>query len=295
MSSLHAVEITAADGAVVPDATDAAQASGDGRSRQTPLVHRVYQRLLAQISGGEYAVDQKLPGEHELAAQFMVSRPVVRDALSRLREEGLIYSRRGAGSFVRMAPEPGASVGYAPVETIADIQRCYEFRLTIEPDHAYYAALRWNDDALEAIEAALALMRDATHAQIHREDADFAFHCAIAQSANNHYYLASMQALKDHISVGMKFHGATLMGPKSGLGGVLAEHAGIYEAIRARDGETARALMRRHPEGSRDRVRGRRSICRCNRWPAGQAMRARSRSQLPHQAKKASAERGRPK
>lgn len=254
MSSLRAVEITAADAATVPDGTDAAQASGDGRSRQTPLVHRVYQRLLAQISGGEYQIDQRLPGEHELAAQFLVSRPVVREALSRLREEGLIYSRRGAGSFVRMAPEESPALGYAPVETIADIQRCYEFRLTIEPDHAYYAALRWNDEALAAIDAALALMRDATRAQVHREDADFTFHCAIAQSANNHYYLASMQALKDHISVGMRFHGASLLGPKSGLGGVLAEHEGIFEAIRARDGETARTRMRQHLEGSRDRV-----------------------------------------
>ena len=54
MSSLRAVEITAADAATVPDGTDAAQASGDGRSRQTPLVHRVYQRLLAQIAGGMF-------------------------------------------------------------------------------------------------------------------------------------------------------------------------------------------------------------------------------------------------
>ena len=123
MSSLHAVEITAADAATVAGETDAAQASGDGRSRQTPLVHRVYQRLLAQISGGEYQIDQRLPGEHELAAQFLVSRPVVREALSRLREEGLIYSRRGAGSFVRMAPEESPALGYAPVETIAGNER----------------------------------------------------------------------------------------------------------------------------------------------------------------------------
>ena len=119
--------------------------SRGGRPGPTPLVQRVYQGLLAQISAGDYQPEQRLPGEHELAEQFLVSRPVVRDALSRLRDEGLIYSRRGAGSFVKARPgESRALVGYAPVETIADIQRCYEFRLSIEPDHAYYAALRWN-------------------------------------------------------------------------------------------------------------------------------------------------------
>ena len=39
---------------------------------------------------------------------------------------------------------------FAPVETIADIQRCYDFRLTLEPDHAYCAALRWNAAAPKA-------------------------------------------------------------------------------------------------------------------------------------------------
>lgn len=225
------------------------------QTRQTPLVTRVYQLLLSQISAGDFQPDERLPGENELAARFQVSRPVVREALKRLRADGLIYSRQGAGSFVRLTAEESQPVlGYAPVETIADIQRCYEFRLTIEPDHAYHAALRWNDAALEAIATALNLMADATRAHRHREDADYAFHAAIAEATNNHYYMSSMQALKDHISVGMKFHGVSLMGPRSGLSGVYEEHRGIFEAIRARDGETARMRMRLHLEGSRDRV-----------------------------------------
>ena len=140
------------------------------------------------------------------------------------------------------------------METIADIQRCYEFRLSIEPDHAYYAALRWNKSALDAIASALDLMQAATRAHRHREDADFAFHCAIAEAANNHYYLSSLQALKDHIAVGMKFHGTSLLGPQGGLAGVLDEHRSIFEAIRNRDADKARMAMRRHLEGSRDRV-----------------------------------------
>ena len=243
-------DIVVADGRLAND-----DVPGGGRPGPTPLVQRVYQGLLGQISAGDYQPEQRLPGEHELAERFLVSRPVVRDALSRLRDEGLIYSRRGAGSFVKARPaESRAVVGYAPVETIADVQRCYEFRLSIEPDHAYYAALRWNKQALDAIASALDLMQAATRAHRHREDADFTFHCAIAEAANNHYYLSSLQALKDHIAVGMKFHGASLLGPQDGLAGVLTEHRGIFEAIRSRDADRARMAMRRHLEGSRDRV-----------------------------------------
>ncbi|MBY6261228.1 FadR family transcriptional regulator [Azospirillum sp. 412522] len=246
-------------GGMASVASDAVSDGREGapllRTRQTPLVTRIYQLLLAQISAGDFQPDERLPGENELAARFQVSRPVVRDALKRLRNDGLIYSRQGAGSFVRVAAEESRpALGYAPVETIADIQRCYEFRLTIEPDHAYHAALRWNDAALDRIAAALNLMDDATRAHRHREDADYAFHTAIAEATNNHYYMSSMQALKDHISVGMKFHGVSLMGPSSGLTGVYDEHRGIFDAIRQRDGETARTRMRKHLEGSRDRV-----------------------------------------
>lgn len=224
---------------------------------RSPLVQNVFQALRARITAGQIGPDQKLPSEHELAATYLVSRPIVREALRQLRAERLIYSRRGAGSFVVANPKLAAvqpALGFAPVETIADIQRCYDFRLTIEPDHAYWAALRWDAQALEQIAAALELMRDATVAHLHREDADFAFHLAIAQATNNHYYVSSMTALKDHISVGMKIHGNSLAKAQAGLENVFTEHRGIYEMIRARDSERARELMHRHLEGSRDRV-----------------------------------------
>lgn len=214
---------------------------------------RVYQLLMTRISNGEYPPDHKLPSEKELSEQFDVSRPIVREALDRLRKEGLVYSRQGAGSFVRLRSEP-RSLGFPPVETIADIQRCYEFRLTIEPEAAYYAARRRNDAAIRAIAQVVDLLSTATDQQRHREDADFAFHLAVADASNNHYYSSAMLALRSHIAVGMKLHGLSLMGPGRGLEKVFAEHKRIYEAIRDGDAEMARDQMRQHLEGSRNRL-----------------------------------------
>lgn len=255
-------ELTTSDTGAEPGG-DRDDAGGGGRRGRSPLVERVLARLLAQIRSGDYVADQRLPGEMELAARFMVSRPIVREALQHLRDEGLVYSRRGSGTFVCAAPSapvPDTALGFAPVETIADIQRCYEFRISIEPDHAHWAALRWDEARLRAIATALDLMRDATRLHLHREDADFAFHCAIAEAANNHYYASSMQALKQHIGVGMKFHGLSVMGPNAALEGVFEEHRAIYEAIHNRDAAKAQALMRMHLEGSRDRVFGGRTL-----------------------------------
>ncbi|MCB4805583.1 FadR family transcriptional regulator [Methylobacterium brachiatum] len=221
--------------------------------RPTSLVDTVYRALLTGVADGTYAPNDRLPSEHDLAGQFRVSRPVVRSALDRLRREGTIVSRRGAGSFVRSA-EAKQVLGYAPVESIADIQRCYEFRLTIEPDAAFHAALRRDNSALRTIEAALDLLAAATRQEQHREDADFSFHHAITEASNNHYYAASLQALRSHVAVGMKIHGLSLLGPSSGLKGVLEEHEAIFRAIRDGEAEAARNSMAAHICTSRDRL-----------------------------------------
>lgn len=224
------------------------------KPRPTKLVDRVFEELRQRIQDGNYPPDTRLPGEHELASMLGVSRPIIRDALGRLRDQGIVYSRQGAGTFVQATVSPQAQLAYSPVKTIADIQRCYEFRLTIEPSAAYFAAQRRDEAAIKKIADALAELRDATSHQLHRTDADFMFHRAVTEAANNHYYTASMDALKPHIAVGMHLHGLSLMGPRLQLESVYAEHEKIYRAIAEGRADDAREAMRIHLEGSRDRL-----------------------------------------
>ena len=219
------------------------------------LADRVYHLLYSRISNGDYPANQKLPSEKALADEFGVSRPVLREALERLREQGLVHSRQGAGSYVREVRT--VPLGFARVETIADIQRCYEFRICIETMAARLAAGRRDEEALDEIATALSLMEGATNSQTHREDADFAFHLAVAKAANNQYFEASMRALREHIYVGMKLHGQSLMtdGARA-LRNVFGEHSAIFAAIRDGDGDTAAGLMHGHLAHSRDRLFG---------------------------------------
>lgn len=226
----------------------------ENRSRPL-LADKVYDLMHARINNGDYNVNEKLPAENELSAQFGVSRPVLRVALERLREQGLIYSRQGAGNFVRI--KKGNALGFAKVETIADIQRCYEFRLTIEVEAAGLAALRRNDAVLKDLKAALSMLSEATGSQLHREDADFAFHVAVAGGANNSYYVETLKALREHIHVGMKMHGESLMSDgAAALEDVLAEHHAIYDAIYTQDAPRAREVMFNHISHSRERLFG---------------------------------------
>lgn len=66
-----------------------------------PLYHQLASLLRERIERGEWGENERLPGEHELAAVCGVSRITTRRALDELEAAGLIRRQRGRGSFVR--------------------------------------------------------------------------------------------------------------------------------------------------------------------------------------------------
>lgn len=119
--------------------------------------------------------------------------------------------------------------GFGQMENLSDLQHCYDFRLTIEPEAAAIAATRRTPEALQKIKTALGLLRDTTNRQAHRAGADFMFHLAMAQASANPYFATAMEALEDHIAVGMRFHGLSLRSTSDGLQHVFVEHSGYWK------------------------------------------------------------------
>lgn len=74
--------------------------------RSPSLTEQVKTHLKEQIVGGEFA-DGRIPSEFDLAQELGVSRTTIRDALSRLENEGSVFRRQGAGTFVN---EPGLQI-----------------------------------------------------------------------------------------------------------------------------------------------------------------------------------------
>jgi GntR family transcriptional regulator len=70
-----------------------------------PAYRQIADRLRERILRGDFAPEEALPSESELMAEFAVSRPTVRSALSVLKNEGRVHGRQGRGVFVR-SPEP---------------------------------------------------------------------------------------------------------------------------------------------------------------------------------------------
>lgn len=71
------------------------------QSKNKPLYMIILEDLKARILNGEFKADQQLPTEVELAEQSGVSRITSKRALIELEREGLIYRKRGSGSYVK--------------------------------------------------------------------------------------------------------------------------------------------------------------------------------------------------
>jgi GntR family transcriptional regulator, transcriptional repressor for pyruvate dehydrogenase complex len=221
--------------------------------RPVKLADRVYEQILEQIVGGQYPEGARLPSEAQLALAFSVSRPIVRDALARLNADGVILSRHGSGSYVQRRPHREI-LHLAPIGGMADLMRCFEFRIALEGESAYLAAARRTDADLAAMATALAAF-DAVieRAQLGSEP-DIAFHNAIAAASRNKLFESTMETVAAHTFAGMNLSRKLTLRSHKRLLLVQAEHARIFGAIKAEDAEGARAAMRAHIEAARTRV-----------------------------------------
>lgn len=78
----------------------------------TPTRHQIlYKTLRDQILAGDFAVNAKLPSEKELSSRFKVSRITVMRALSDLQNDGYIWRKQGAGTFIKAPAEVTCRLG----------------------------------------------------------------------------------------------------------------------------------------------------------------------------------------
>lgn len=214
----------------------------------------VYDRIVDMIANGAFPLNTRLPTEMELSERFEASRPVVREALQRLREDGLIVSRQGSGSYVKRRPEADV-LQLAPVGSLADIQRCFEFRAGLEPAGAALAAQRRDESDLARIDAVMQdLERCLAEGHLGVEE-DSNLHDQIARSTHNQYHVSVQASLRSHVIAGMNVtRSLSLRRSAVQLRAVQTEHETIVDAIRRQDPDAAYEAMRSHILSARARM-----------------------------------------
>ncbi|CAN5404491.1 FadR/GntR family transcriptional regulator [soil metagenome] len=224
-------------------------ASPVGNAPPSPQLHgdRVYGELLALLNGALSDRDKRLPGELELARQFNVSRPVLRQALARLRADGRIYSRKGSGHYVGEPSPLIQDLRFGSLASIPDMQSFLEFRLTIETECTGRAALHRSPSGRQEIRLRRKAFERAIASGQSAVEEDLAFHNAIAQASGNRFFAITLASLSEQTRFGIRLVRDLSVRPIANrLAEVCTEHAAIEAAIDARDAPAARAAMTAH-------------------------------------------------
>ena len=219
------------------------------------LTDRVAGLLATQIRSGAYPAQARLPTESVLMSQHGVSRTVVRESLARLKSEGLVETRQGSGTVVRERSASDAfRLGAAAENPALGVLRILELRRGIEGEMAALAAERRSAVDMKAIERALKAIDAAVNAGGDGVAQDLAFHMAISQAAHNPHYPELLgllgRALHDAIALSRRNEARR---PELAAQ-VLAEHAALCAAIRARDVAAAREAAIGHMRCTADRL-----------------------------------------
>lgn len=222
--------------------------------RGQTLSDRVYGDILQAILDSNLPAGSKLPTEAHYCKLFNVSRSVVRDALSRLKIDGIVASRQGQGSILARRPNKDV-FDFAAVESIADMQTFFEFRQLLEGEAASLAAVRHSREDLVRIKAA----HEAINAAFKREEPgveeDLEFHFAIARAAHNKFLLSTITSFEANYRKGMVFARELTTRYHTTRGETMqAEHMSVVKAIEARDPNLARQAIIDHVARTRDRV-----------------------------------------
>jgi GntR family transcriptional repressor for pyruvate dehydrogenase complex len=224
------------------------------QDREAALADEVADYLAQQIRRGEPPIGGKLPTEAALGQQFAVSRAVVREAVARLKADGLVRSRQGSGLYVA-GPEARRSFKVAAATALDQhgIEALFELRETLETGAARLAAERRSDAELTAIADAHAAMIRAADWHEAGLDADLHFHQAIAAAAGNVYFAELMLYLSATLKASIR-RAREATSEIDIRAVVTAEHAAILEGIAARRPAAAARAMRDHIQGSRRRM-----------------------------------------
>jgi GntR family transcriptional repressor for pyruvate dehydrogenase complex len=217
--------------------------------------------LRRRIVDGTIPSGEKLPSESALIAEFGVSRTVVREAISRLQAEGLVYTRRGSGSFALTPPSvdeesPG---GMRRPRTLEERRALLAFRAGVESEAAALAAANATPGMISALDDALAAFDAAGNHPATAVSCDFAFHRAVAEASGNFYFVDALLSLGPAMIAmpPQRLEPADDgCGQSERLHRVAVEHTAVRNAIAAGDPLTAAAAMRLHLANSRARLDG---------------------------------------
>jgi DNA-binding FadR family transcriptional regulator len=213
-------------------------------ARSVTLSDSVYTTLLHEILSGRWSAGQAVPSERELAATLHVTRHVVREALKRLQQAGLVRISQGGSTLVLdWRTHAGLDMGFALVAAgvvpFADIFRdTAVLRRTVGVDAARLCAVNATEELLAEVTGAAAAYPHTGTLRAFADAELILWTAIVAGSGNVAYRLALNTLMRSIEEAGAEM----VMGLNAEVLTDRGGHVELATAIAARDAEAAAKL-----------------------------------------------------
>ena len=211
-----------------------------------PDGRKLYQQVAASVAEaiqrGDFLPGQRIPSERELADEYKVSRPTIREAMIALDVIGLVRTRHGAGIFVVDNPPKDAAMIGLDIGAF----ELTEARRLFEGEAAALAAVSITDEEIATLEALIGEMERENLEHISGEHADREFHLTIARATRNSAVVDVVESLWNARYRSPLCQHMLERARSVGVQPRIDEHQRILAALRNRDPKTARREMRDH-------------------------------------------------
>jgi DNA-binding FadR family transcriptional regulator len=190
--------------------------------------------------------------EQELAAEFGVSRPTLREGLRLLASTHLIRSTQGRGGGIFVESTANEGIGRNLSDSIAtmlaaesvSLGELLEARIVLEVPIAGLAAAGASEETADALDAAIERASKSEPGQQAFNAADYAFHDTLAKATGNDLLVALTRWVSDVFQPSL----IKRVGSRTSKRGILAQHRAIAAAVRGGDVAGAEQAMRKHLE-----------------------------------------------
>jgi GntR family transcriptional repressor for pyruvate dehydrogenase complex len=211
---------------------------------------QVAERLEKLILDGTLPAGAKLVSERDLASDYGVSRPSVRDAIKKLEAQGLVTRKQGDGTFVtKNLNDPFAEPLFELLAKSPDSHYdLLEFRFALEGVTSYYAALRGTSSELDDIRHAFYAIEQLSDSDdLDRvAEAVVKFYLAVADASHNVMLLHLLRGLKDLLIHNVKENLVVFQSHSEIRAQLKVHRTELMEAIVNGEPEQARQANRRH-------------------------------------------------
>ncbi len=209
-----------------------------------PSEIEIYRKVRDAIDSGRFEPGDRLPPERDLAVRFGTSRNLIRRAVQRLERERRVIRHVGRGTFVaeRTGPLAEAAPPITPRVSPVDV---LEARMVIEPGFADLIVARATEDDFVRLELRLQDLEQAPTQQEFRE-AGYAFHMELARVTRNPLLIRIFELIIEARAAAGWGRLRSLNDTPEARKSQAESNRRILTALRDRDSETARRLLRAH-------------------------------------------------